>query len=576
MANVYGNLTVNRDLTVGRNVSVDGTITSTISTGTAPLTITSTTLVSNLNSDKLDSQDGSYYNDLANATGTLAASKGGSGLTSIGSANQVLGVNSGASALEYKTVSAGSGITVTHGTNSITIANTQAGGTVTSVGLSLPNEITVTNSPVTTSGTLTGSWADQTTNKVFAAPNGSTGTPTFRALVSTDIPSITASKVSDFDTQVRTSRLDQMTAPTSSVSLNSQKITNVADPLVGTDAANKQYVDAIKQGLDIKDSVRVATTGSDITLSGGAPDTLDGKTLVLNNRILVKDQGTASQNGLYYVSTLGTGVNGTWTRTTDADASSEVTSGMFTFIEEGSANGGRGFVLTTSNPITLNSTGLTFTQFSGAGTFTNGTGLSLTNGQFSITNTITASGPTGSSSVVPIITYNAQGQLTTVSTATITPSSISAVPTTRSIITSSTMLTGGGDLTADRTLNLASIANNTVIGNVSGSSATPIALSQAQLQTLVGVGRYNTSQFTSSDSAWVSGTGGDTGYYVMTISGATHGRGNFPIVQLMQGAASPYVVAQAEKVRITTTTGNIDILVPSTPDCRFAGIVIVS
>jgi hypothetical protein len=243
-------------------------------------------------------------------------------------------------------------------------------GTVTSVALSLPNIFTVSGSPVTGSGTLTGALASQTQNFVFAAPSGANGTPLFRLLAASDIPTLTAAKISDFDTQVRTNRLDQMAAPTASVSLNSQKITNLATPTADGDAATKAYVDATKQGLDVKDSVRAATTAN-ITLSG--TQTVDGVSLVAGDRVLVKDQGSASANGIYVVVS-----GGAWTRATDADTSAEVTAGMFTFVEEGTANADSGWVLTTDNPITLGTTGLTFTQFSGAGQITAGAGLTKT------------------------------------------------------------------------------------------------------------------------------------------------------------------------------------------------------
>lgn len=181
--------------------------------------------------------------------------------------------------------------------------------------------------------------------------------------------SITASQVSNFDTQVRTSRLDQMAAPTAAVSLNSQKITNLAAPTADTDAATKGYVDAAQSGLDIKDSVRVATTAN-ITLSG--TQTIDGIAVVAGNRVLVKDQTTGSQNGIYVVAA------GAWTRATDADSSAEVTAGLFTFVEQGTTQADSGWVLTTDNPITLGTTALVFTQFSGAGQITAGAGLTKT------------------------------------------------------------------------------------------------------------------------------------------------------------------------------------------------------
>lgn len=261
---------------------------------------------------------------------------------------------------------------------------------VTSVALSLPNIFTVSGSPVTTTGTLTGTLASQTQNTVFSAPNGSNGTPTFRALVAADIPTLTASKISDFDTQVRTSRLDQMAAPTASVSLNSQKITNLATPTLDTDAATKAYVDAARSGLDVKQSVRVASTATvTVTYSatGGtsargqitaAPNTLDGVSLAANDRILLKDQSTGAQNGIWVVTTLGTGSNGVWDRATDFDQDAEVTAGAFTFVTEGTVNADSGWVLSANDPITIggaSGSALVFAQFSGAGQITAGAGL---------------------------------------------------------------------------------------------------------------------------------------------------------------------------------------------------------
>jgi hypothetical protein len=117
-------------------------------------------------------------------TSPVTTALGGTGTSSIGSANQVLGVNNGASALEYKTMTAGTGMSITHGANAITYNNTG----VTSVALSLPAFITVSGSPVTTTGTLTGTLASQSANLVLASPNGSSGAPTFRSIAAADLP----------------------------------------------------------------------------------------------------------------------------------------------------------------------------------------------------------------------------------------------------------------------------------------------------------------------------------------------------------------------------------------------------
>lgn len=198
--------------------------------------------------------------------------------------------------------------------------------------------------------------------------------------------------------------LSALAAPTADVSWGSHKITNLLDPTGAQDAASKNYVDSVATGLDVKASVRVATTaaiaGATYTATAGTsgrgqfttmPNTIDGVTLVAGNRVLVKNQATASQDGIYVVSTLGTGANGVWDRATDFDQDAEVTPGAFTFVEEGTVNSDTGWVLTTNAPITIggsSGTNLTFSQFSGAGTYTAGSGLTLTGTQFAIDTTV--------------------------------------------------------------------------------------------------------------------------------------------------------------------------------------------
>ena len=238
------------------------------------------------------------------------------------------------------------------GNESISFSGDATGTGTTSITLTLAN-----------SGVSAGTYTKLTVDAKGRATAGTT-------LSASDIPTLTATKISDFDTQVQTNRLDELAAPTASVSLNSQTITNLADPSNAQDAATKAYVDATKQGLDVKDSVRVATTGN-ITLSG--TQTIDGISLSAGDRVLVKDQSTGSENGIYDVVS-----GGSWTRSADANTSAEVTSGMFTFVEEGTTNADSGFVLTTDGTITLDTTSLSFTQFSGAGSITAGAGLTKT------------------------------------------------------------------------------------------------------------------------------------------------------------------------------------------------------
>jgi hypothetical protein len=189
----------------------------------------------------------------------------------------------------------------------------------------------------------------------------------------------TASTISDFDTQVRTSRLDQMAAPTASVSLNSQKITGLATPTASTDAATKAYVDSAVEGLHVHPSVKAATTGN-INLSTAVEngDVLDGVTLATGDRILVKDQTSKAENGIYIVS-----ASGAPTRATDFDTAAEIDSGDFVFVDQGTSYGNTGWVQI-NTPATIGTDAIDFVQFSGAGTYTAGTGLTLTGTVFSI------------------------------------------------------------------------------------------------------------------------------------------------------------------------------------------------
>ena len=223
-------------------------------------------------------------------------------------------------------------------------------------------------------------WDKDTTrnaNIVLAGPTtGSAAAPTFRSLVAADIPSIAHTKISDFDTGVQTNRLDQLAAPTAAVSANSQKITDLADCTANGDAANKGYVDGVAQGLDIKDSVKVGTTAN-ITLSG--TQTIDGVAVSADERVLVKNQSTATENGIYLCKS-----GASWTRTTDF-ASGEDAAGAFTFIEQGSVNADTGWVCSSDKgSAVIGTNNLAFTQFSGAATFDAGDGLDKSGNTFSV------------------------------------------------------------------------------------------------------------------------------------------------------------------------------------------------
>ena len=219
----------------------------------------------------------------------------------------------------------------------------------------------------------------RTANTILSGPtSGSAAAPTFRSLVIADLPSHPHTLISDFDAGVRTNRLDQMAAPTGSVSMNSQTITNVSDPVNAQDAATKGFVEATSQGLDVKDSCVAATTGN-ITISTALNngDTLDGVTLSTNDRVLVKDQSTASQNGIYIVGSSPS-------RSDDLAAGADA-AGMFTFVEQGTVNADNGFVCTSNKgSAVVGTNNLTFAQFSGAGQITAGNGLDKSGNTLSV------------------------------------------------------------------------------------------------------------------------------------------------------------------------------------------------
>lgn len=210
-------------------------------------------------------------------------------------------------------------------------------------------------------------------------------------------------------TAAENATLDDIGSPTTSYDFGGQVLTNLGTPTNDTDATTKGYVDSVAQGLSVKDSCKVTTTG-DITLSGLL--TIDGVTLTAGDRVLVKNQNNTYENGIYVVSASA------WSRAEDANTWVELIS-AFTFIEEGSTQADTGWVCTINAGGTLGTDPVTFAQFSGAGTYTAGTGLTLTGGQFSITNTGATPSTYGSVSKSITATVNAQGQITSISDADI-------------------------------------------------------------------------------------------------------------------------------------------------------------
>ena len=246
----------------------------------------------------------------------------GGGTTADGSVTNVKLADMAANTIKVRNAnSSGAPSDIAVGTTEILIGD---GTGFTAAALS--GDATMTNAGVVSVATLnqntTGSSASCTGNSSTVTTNANltgivTSTGNATAIAN---GAIATGKISGFDTQVQTSRLDQMATATADIAVGSQKITGLADGTAAQDAATKNQVDVAQAGLDAKDSCRVATTAN-ITLSG--EQTIDGVTTT-TDRVLVKNQTTGSQNGIYVSAA------GAWARSTDADANVEVTAGLYT------------------------------------------------------------------------------------------------------------------------------------------------------------------------------------------------------------------------------------------------------
>jgi hypothetical protein len=277
-----------------------------------------------------------------------------------------------------------------------------------------------------------------------------------------------------------TTRLDQIAVPTGSVSMNNQWITNVLSPVNPNDAVPKVYADNIVQGLDAKPSVRAASTVN-LTLSG--TQTIDGVAVVIADRVLVKDQTTTANNGIYQVA------SGAWSRVTDMDSWSEVPS-AFTFVEQGTVNLDTGWLSIADQGGTLGTTSIAWTQFSAAGQITAGAGLTKTGNSVDL--------------VAGDTTLTVAADDVRVNTAVIaTVASLASYALSARTLTAGGGLTGGGDLSANRTVDLVATDSTLTVAADSVGVNTAVVATRAYADAAA---TARTGKFASTLGALVAGS----------------------------------------------------------------------
>jgi len=288
--------------------------------------------------------------------------------------------------------------------------------------------------------------------------------------------------------------------------------------------------------LDYKQSTRVVTT-TNITLSGGAPNSVDGVTLSLNDRVLVTGQSTGSQNGLYLVTTLGSGSNGTWARTSDGNETGEIEAGMIVMVTEGIIYADTQWKLITNDPITINTTALTFTQNYSANSISSGTSNVVVNSNANVT--------ISSAGTANVLTVSNTGTF------------VSGVVSATGNITGNYMLGNGAFLTGVIT----SVAN---INN--GSSNVTVVSSGGNVTVGVG-GTGNVAVFSTSGldvTGRVSATGNITGGNILGNGSGLTGINAFSNVTVT-GGNSAVANSIADTLTLTAGTG-ISIVVDPTTD----------
>ena len=404
------NATTDRTITIP---DITGTVVTTGDTGS----VTNNMLAGSIANDKLSNSSITINGTLVSLGGTISLPgdiegvTAGTGLTG--------GGTSGTVTLNLDTTVAATT------NNTLTLTNKTISGSDNT--LSNIANTSLTNSSITINGTSVSLGGTRTliTDDIAEAVTSPTnlwftdarargavtaGTGITYAVTSGTI-SIDSSVVTTSGVQTLTNKtLGASTTLSANLSAGTNRITNLGAPEASTDAATKAYVDAVTEGLHVHASVATATTNN-ISLNP-APEVIDGVTLTNGMRVLVKNQSTTSQNGIYVYASTSTSL----VRASDYDTAAEIDPGDFVFVSGGTANNGTGWVQT-NTVTTLGTDPIAFTQFSGAGTYLAGNGLTLTGNTFTIDTAITVDLSTGQTLTNKTLTSPSIGtSLTTAST----------------------------------------------------------------------------------------------------------------------------------------------------------------
>lgn len=332
--------------------------------------------------------------------------------------------------------------------------------------------------------------------------------------------------------------LDQFAAAAAAVSMGGQLVQNVATPVSGTDAANKNYVDNVALGLDVKASVRAATTVAGTLASSFANGSvIDGVTLATGDRILIKNQASGAENGIYVVN-----ASGAPTRSSDCNSSTTYITGAFVFVENGTVNQGGSWIVNTSGTITVGTTSVSWVQFTGStGTATNLSGGALGSIPYQSNSSTTAFLAGNTAATDQVLVSHGNGSAAQAPTLSNAPALSAANMTSFPTLNQNTTGTAAG------------LSATLVVGS-GGTGATTAAGARTNLGA---TGKYATT----------FGDGSATSYTI------THNLGTNDVIVGVYYVATPFQVVQCETQ--LTNTNTVTLLFSTAPAANSLRCVVV-